>query len=107
MIFALALIMSLHVAPQPQPRQDPWLGVDKAKHFLVSAFVQSASYATLRAAGARNGNALAGASIITLTIGVGREVHDHAVGRVFSLRDLTWDALGAIAASTLLVKTRR
>jgi hypothetical protein len=29
------------------------------------------------------------------------------VGRVFSLRDLTWDALGAIAASTLLVKTRR
>jgi putative lipoprotein len=116
MIFALALIMSLHTTPRPRAepvqrarsgQQDPWLGVDKAKHFLVSAFVQSASYAALRTAGARNGGALAGASVITLAVGLGRETHDHIVGRKFSLRDLTWDVLGAAAASTLLVKTRR
>lgn len=105
MIFALAMIVNLHAATPP--RADPWFGVDKAKHFLVSAFVQSVSYATLRTAGVHNRGALVGASVVTLTVGLGRETHDHIVGRTFSPRDLVWDVLGGIAASTLLEKTRR
>ena len=105
MIFALAMIVNLHaVSP---PRADPWFGVDKAKHFLVSAFVQCVSYAALRTVGVHNQGALIGASVVTLTVGVGRETHDHLVGRGFSPRDLTWDVLGGIAASALLEKTRR
>ena len=105
MMLTLMLLVHLHMVPD-RPK-DPWFGGDKAKHFLVSAFVQSASYAALRAAGARNGPALAGASVVTLSVGVGREAHDRAVGKFFSVRDLTWDVLGAVAASTLLVHTRR
>jgi len=105
MIFALALIVRLHAVPDRSP--DRWFAADKAKHFLVSAFIQSASYAALRAAGAHNGTALAGASVITLSFGVGKEMHDRRAGGPFSPRDLTWDVLGAVAASELLDRTRR
>jgi len=105
MIFTLILLVHLHTVPDQS--RDRWFGSDKAKHFLVSAFIQSASYAALRAVGARNGPALAGASLVTLSFGVGKESHDRMAGGPFSPKDLTWDVLGAVAASTLLARTRR
>ena len=86
---------------------DRWFGTDKVKHFLTSAFVQSATYATLQAAGVERGTALAGASVVTLSVGVGKEWLDRRRGGAFSGRDLVWDAAGAGAATLVLVRTQR
>ena len=86
---------------------DGWFGADKVKHFLTSAFVQSAAYATFQAAGAERGAALAGASVVTLSAGVGKEWLDRRRGGPFSGRDLAWDTAGAGAATLLLVRTQR
>jgi len=98
--------------PTPAPRQlaaraDRWLGRDKVKHFLTSAFVQSVAYASLQAAGAQRRPAPAGASVATMGAGVAKEVVDRRRGGPFSVRDLTWDAAGAGAATLLLVRTQR
>jgi uncharacterized protein YfiM (DUF2279 family) len=86
---------------------DQWLASDKVKHFFSSAFVQSMSYGALRTTGLGHGASLAGASLTSAAVGVGKEVHDSRVKGEFSLRDLSWDAAGAGAATVLLVRTRR
>lgn len=101
-----ALLFSLVFGGQDAPR-DRWFGADKVKHFLTSAFVQGATYATLQAAGAEHGPALAGASAVTLSVGVGKEWLDRRRGGAFSGRDLAWDAAGAGAVTLVLVRTRR
>ena len=100
----LLLVFTLGRAPDHRGG-DPWLGPDKLQHFFTSAFVQSLGYGVLRRAGADNGQALAGASVITLTAGVGKELVDRRVRREFSVRDLAWDVAGAGSASLLLVRT--
>ena len=100
----LLLVFTLSRAPEHRGG-DRWLAPDKLQHFFTSAFVQSLSYGVLRRAGVDNGNALAGASVITLGAGVGKEVFDRRVRGEFSLRDLAWDAAGAGSASVLLART--
>jgi uncharacterized protein YfiM (DUF2279 family) len=100
----LWLVFSLGPAALPS---DQWLASDKVKHFFSSAFVQSMSYGALRTTGLGHGAALAGASLTSAAVGVGKEVHDLHVKGEFSPRDLTWDAAGAGAATVLLVRTRR
>ena len=103
-----ALVFSLLFGGGPEhPAGDRWFGADKLQHFLVSAFVQSVSFATLEAAGADRRTALAGATVGTLAIGVGKEWHDRRGGGLFSVRDLAWDAAGVGAASLMLVHTER
>lgn len=98
------LVFSLAPAALPS---DHWFAGDKLQHFFSSAFVQSMSYASLRTAGVSHGAALAGASAASAVAGVGKEVHDLRTKGEFSLRDLTWDAAGAGAATVLLVRTQR
>ena len=86
---------------------DRWFGPDKLQHFFTSAFVQSAAYGALRRAGAEQGASLAGASMASAAVGVGKELRDRRAGRPFSVADLVWDAAGAGAASVLLVRTVR
>lgn len=93
--FALLLL----VGPPP----DRWFGVDKLKHFVVSALAQSLAFSGLQLAGASRDAALAGSLGAGAALGVGRELHDRRVGRPFSVRDLTWDAAG-LGAATLLVR---
>jgi putative lipoprotein len=100
------LVFSLHGVPAARPA-DPWLSRDKAQHFFMSAFVQSIAYGSLRGAGASHGTALAGASVATATIGVGKELHDLRVKGEFSTRDLAWDAAGAGSMTLLLAHTAR
>jgi len=69
--------------------------------------VQSMSYGALRTSGLDHGAALAGASVATAAVGVGKELRDLRVKGEFSVRDLTWDAAGAGAMTFLLVKTQR
>ena len=99
------LVFSLHQPPAASA--DGWLSVDKVQHFFASAFVQSISYGTLRGAGAGHGAALAGASVATAAVGVGKELYDARHHGDPSVRDLVWDAAGAGAVSLLLARTAR
>jgi uncharacterized protein YfiM (DUF2279 family) len=64
------------------------------------------SFSALRTARVDHDAALVGASAVTLTVGVGKELYDRHVKGDFSLRDLTWDAAGGGAASLLLSRAR-
>jgi putative lipoprotein len=100
----LALLFTLHFGGEPAGR-DPWFSPDKAKHFFMSAFVQSASFSALRLAGASRTGSLVGASAASLSVGVGKELYDKKFGGDPSLKDLTWDGAGITAASLLLART--
>jgi len=90
------------------PHPDPWFGIDKVKHFFMSAFINTVSYSALQAARVNHRSAMAGAIGITMAVGVAREIHDVRVpGNLFSVRDLTWDALGTAAGAVLTAHTIR
>ena len=99
------LVFSLHHAPAASG--DGWLSADKLQHFFSSAFVQSISYGALRGVGTGHGAALAGASVTTAAVGVGKELYDARHQGDPSVRDLAWDAAGAGSVSLLLVRTAR
>jgi putative lipoprotein len=99
----LLLVFTLGRAPEHS--RDAWFGPDKLQHFFTSAFVQSLGFGVLRRAGAEQGPAITGASVVTAIVGVGKEVHDRRTKGEFSVRDLAWDAAGAGSASLLLVRT--
>ena len=103
----LLLVFSLHGGHASPGSTDGWFTRDKAQHFFMSAFVQSLGYGSLRGAGLSHGAALAGASVTTAAIGVGKEVRDGRVKGEFSLRDLSWDAAGAASMTVLLAHTAR
>lgn len=91
-----------------QPHPDAWFGLDKIKHFFMSAFIESVSYSALQAARVNHRSAMAGAIGITIGLGIGREIHDKRVpGNIFSVRDLTWDVIGTGAGAALLSHTIR
>ena len=106
MMWGFVLVVSLHSAPLASPG-DSWFGQDKTRHFFLSAFVQSATYGSLRGTGLSHGSALAGASLTTAATGVGKELRDRRVGGTFSTRDLVWDAAGAATMTLLLRRTAR
>lgn len=80
--------------PERAPEPDRWLGRDKAKHFVVSAVIQGAGHSLLRAGGLEYRDASLGAGVVTLTVGVGKELWDRSRGRYLSWKDLTADVLG-------------
>jgi putative lipoprotein len=97
-----ALLLSASVA-----LSDPWIGIDKVKHFFMTAFVQSISYSTLRLTNSDHRSSMIGASAVSAGFGIGKEIFDRRRGGVFSTRDLVWDAAGATSAAALLSQTRR
>lgn len=100
------LVLSLGTSPGARA-DDGWFSADKAKHFLSSAFVQSLAYGSLRGVGVSHAAALAGASVTTAAVGVGKELYDARSGGDPSMRDLAWDAAGAGAVSLLLAHSAR
>ena len=95
------------VAPHPAVMKDALFGIDKPKHFVLSAFIESVSFAGLESANASHRGAMAGAISLTSLFAVGREVHDRRTKGLFSFGDLAWDALGAGAAAVMLRHTYR
>jgi putative lipoprotein len=86
--------------------RDSWFGIDKIKHFFISAFIESVAYSGLQAAGVNRRPAVAAAIGITAAVGVAREIHDkRKPGNRFSYRDLTWGGLGIAAGATLVTRT--
>jgi uncharacterized protein YfiM (DUF2279 family) len=89
------------------PPRDSFLGIDKPKHFLLSFFVESVSFAAMQAAGANRTPAMTGSTIVTASVAIGREFHDRRTKGLFSFGDLLWDALGAGTAIVMLRHTYR
>ncbi len=104
-MLALLFAFTLRL-PADHPGGDSWFGADKAKHFFISAFVESVTYTGARAVGMPRSGALTAASATTAVVGIGKEIHDFRSGGEFSLPDLTWDAAGGVAAGALLARTR-
>ena len=106
-LLALSFAVNL-IYGQAAVVRDSWFSPDKIKHFFMSAFIESVTYSALQAARVNHRPALGGAIGVTLAIGVGREIHDKRTpGNIFSVRDLTWDVVGATAGAVLLSQTRR
>lgn len=101
------LLLVFTLARGPAAGGDGWFSADKVQHFFSAAFVQSMTYGTLRAAGVGHGVALAGASVTTAAVGVGKEIYDAKYGGDPSVKDLVWDGLGGVAATGLLVRVER
>jgi len=105
MMRGLALLFTLHFGDE-HPGGDRWFAADKMKHFFVAAFVQSASFSGLRAAGMSKSSSLTGATVLTAGVSIGKEIHDRQTGGVVSFKDLTWDAAGMAAGAALAQHTR-
>jgi putative lipoprotein len=103
------LFLALNVVyAQTAVTRDTWFGIDKIKHFFISAFIESVSYSALQAAHVNRRPALAGAIGVSAAFGVGRELHDKRTpGNHFSYKDLTWDAVGIGAGAALLGHTAK
>lgn len=103
----LLLIFSLH-ARSDAGGPDRWFAVDKAKHFFAAAFVQTVSFSAFRSVGVSRGAALAGASLVSASVSVGKELRDRVTpGGDPSLKDLAWDVAGIAVASALLEHTEK
>ena len=103
----LALLAFTPQYARAQKAADSFFGVDKVKHFFIAGFVESLTFAGLQAAGANRSTARSVAIGTTITVSLGREIHDRRTKGHFSVRDLAWDALGAGAALLVLNKTQR
>lgn len=93
--------------PAHGAQRDTYLGPDKVKHFLLSAFIESVGFSALQMGGASRGSSLAAATTVTVATGIGREIHDGRTKGLFSLGDLLWDAVGTGAALLLISHTQR
>jgi uncharacterized protein YfiM (DUF2279 family) len=105
MIRMLALVVSMHWGDE-HPGGDRWFSPDKAKHFFLAAFVQSAAYSSLRTVGLNSDASLGGASAVSATLSIGKELRDRRQGGGISAKDLVWDAAGIAGASVLLRRAR-
>jgi uncharacterized protein YfiM (DUF2279 family) len=103
---ALSLALNL-VFAQSAVARESWFGIDKLKHFFLSAFATSVSFSALQAAGANRNTAMAGAIGASAALGISRELYNLRTTKVFSIKDLTWDAIGTGAAAAMLSKTTK
>src|SRR5438067_7296403 len=68
--------ISIPVSDSAVKPRDSLLGLDKPKHFLLSAFVQSFTFASLESTGMKYSANIAGASLLTAAVDLGKELHD-------------------------------
>jgi uncharacterized protein YfiM (DUF2279 family) len=92
----LVVLLSSQAAPAA-PLRDGWFDQDKRKHFVISLGLAAGGYG----AGAvlsreRHVRLITGAGL-ALGVGLGKEIHDRRQGRLFSFKDLAWDAAGTAA----------
>jgi uncharacterized protein YfiM (DUF2279 family) len=102
----LTLAFVLLVGGAPRRDGDGWFARDKMLHFAASAVVQSAAYSLFQR-DARYAVAIQRASLVTVGVGVGKELYDwrHPARHDASWRDLAWDGAGGGAATIVLRQT--
>lgn len=104
-VLHLSLGLNLLFA-QAAVARDSWFGADKIKHFFMSAFVTSVTFSAAQAVGVEKRTAMTGAVGASLAVGVAREIYSRRTTK-FSVKDLTWDAVGTTAAAVMLSRTRK
>jgi uncharacterized protein YfiM (DUF2279 family) len=97
---AVPLLSAKVGVAEPQPT-DRWWARDKAIHGSVSAMLAGDGYAVASASTESPALRAVCGSAFALSLGLAKEFSDQARGRVFSWRDLTWDALGAATGTTV------
>ena len=99
---SLLLILSFQSVSSP----DRWFSADKAQHFFIGTFVQSASFGVLRAANVDKTPGLIGASALSAAAALGKELRDRGGRGDASAKDVGWTLTGAAAISPVLARTR-
>jgi uncharacterized protein YfiM (DUF2279 family) len=104
----LTLAFVLFTGGAPHRGGDAWFGHDKFLHFAASAVVQGTAY-TLFRRDARYAVAAQRASLVTMAVGVGKELYDwrHPARHDASWRDLSWDGIGGVAATIVAHQVNR
>lgn len=97
------VVFTVHSLSLPK---DSWLGADKAKHFFLGAFVQSAAFSGLRTVGVSRNASLVAASGVTIAAALGKELRDRSAQGTPSAKDVVWGLAGAAAISPALARTR-
>jgi putative lipoprotein len=88
---ALALFCSISGSARAQ---DPWFGIDKAKHFSASAVFAGGGYAaSILIVEAPWQRAVIGGNF-AFALGIAKEIYDATGHGDPSFRDLTWDLIG-------------
>ena len=87
---------SLKIEKAKTKKIDKWWGKDKAKHFLVSAFLAGACYKIYHNQWHnKKEHSLYFSTGFTLSLGLGKEIYDNTRPRnKFSYKDLIYDLLG-------------
>ena len=92
---AAALMLAL-AAPARAADRDPWLGRDKALHFTACFTIAGLGYLVASLATERRPVRIATALGLSLAAGLAKEGWDALGHGDASVRDLTWDAAGAV-----------
>lgn len=101
-----ALVLSLAFGrPQEHHGGDRWTGLDKWEHFAASAVVQSVAYGMARSGQGHSASLRVGGAAVVV-VGVAKETFDWRTKGEFSLKDLTWDGFGGVAAALALHAVR-
>jgi uncharacterized protein YfiM (DUF2279 family) len=85
---------------------DPWVSRDKIQHFFLGAFIQSAAFGIADATGAGKSASLAGASAVSLSAVLAKEIRDRNGRGTPSAKDAIWGLAGAAAISPVLARTK-
>jgi len=95
LLIALSVLAGCATATR---QNDSWAGRDKAKHFLVSGVISGTAAVIADKRGMDNDGAFYFAFGTTLFLGAGKEAYDLKIRKTgWSWKDLSWDALGALA----------
>ena len=81
--------------------RDPWWGQDKALHFSACFMLAGDGYAGASVFSKRESTRLTTGAGLALAAGTAKEVYDRYSGGDASLRDLTWDVVGAATGTVL------
>ena len=103
-ICGVVLVLSslcLLSAPCSATERDPWWGRDKALHFSACFIFAADGYAGASVFTKREGARLAAGAGLAVTAGAAKEVYDRYAGGDASLRDLTWDVVGAATGTVV------
>jgi putative lipoprotein len=101
---AALVAVALQLGPAGGARaqaRDPWFGRDKALHYGASFTLALGGYALGAQLSAREPPRLLAGSLLSLSLGVAKEVADRYTGGHPSWRDLGWDVLGTASGLTV------
>ena len=99
-------ILLLSFSLQTLAAPDRWFSSDKAQHFFMGAFVQSAAFGVSRAAGVDKNPSIAAASAVSVAAVVAKEFRDRNGRGTASVKDAAWGLVGAAAITPILTRTK-